>query len=91
MYTCTSRDELQVFLEHLGITFTKKRWIAIFREVDRNFDNEISFEEMYLFMFPEEKSAQVCIIEYICVDVYIIMHLYLSIYMNIYDKFLSIQ
>lgn len=52
-----SRKEFQMFLEAMGITFSRKRWQTIFRNVDRDFNNEISFEELVLFIFPTHKSA----------------------------------
>jgi hypothetical protein len=52
-----SRKEFQMFLEAMGITFSRKRWQTIFRNVDRDFNNQISFEELVLFVFPAHKSA----------------------------------
>lgn len=38
-----SRKEFQIFLEAMGITFSRKRWLQIFREIDRNVDNQVSY------------------------------------------------
>jgi hypothetical protein len=48
-----SRSELQTFFTEVGVTFSKKRWRRIFRELDRNGDDEISIEEMIYFLFPK--------------------------------------
>jgi len=39
-----SRDEIQIFLEALGLTFSRKKWCQIFVEIDLNNDGEISFK-----------------------------------------------
>ena len=38
-----SRSEFQSFIESLGITFSLRKWNQIFREIDRNFDDEVIF------------------------------------------------
>jgi hypothetical protein len=52
-----SREEFQVLLNTLEISFSRTKWRIIFREIDRNFDDEISFEEMFLFLFPDHVSS----------------------------------
>lgn len=52
-----SRRELQAFLEAIGITLSRSRWRVIFREIDRNNDNQISYDELFLFLFPHDKDA----------------------------------
>ena len=53
-----SRREFQIFLEALGITFSRKKWSQIFVEIDLNNDDEISFRELFLFLFPDNDSAK---------------------------------
>ncbi len=36
-----SRQEFQSLLLDLNITFSRKKWILIFKEIDRNFDDEV--------------------------------------------------
>eukprot|EP01038_Epipyxis_sp_PR26KG_P014670 gene14670-19708_t len=47
-----SRSQFATFMHSLGIYFSRKKWQQIFREIDRNFDDHISFEEFFLFLFP---------------------------------------
>jgi Ca2+-binding EF-hand superfamily protein len=54
---CLSRSEFQVMMEALDITYSKKRWAQIFREIDRNYDDNISFEEFFLFIYPKNDNA----------------------------------
>jgi Ca2+-binding EF-hand superfamily protein len=54
-----SRAEFQVFLHDLDITFSRRRWDQIFKEIDKNFDDEISLEELFLFIFPNHDNARV--------------------------------
>jgi hypothetical protein len=53
-----SRGELQLFLEALGITLSRSRWRVIFREIDRNYDDQISYDELFLFLFPDDINAK---------------------------------
>lgn len=53
-----SRSEFQIFLHDLDITFSRKRWVQIFKQIDRNFDDEISWEELFLFIFPDHNEAR---------------------------------
>lgn len=52
-----SRGEFRLFIEAMGVSFSKKRWMQIFREIDKNFDDEISFHELLLFLFPNNEIA----------------------------------
>lgn len=54
-----SRKEFKLFLTELQIHFSNKRWRQIFGEIDKNFDNEISFDELFLFLFPDHDEAKV--------------------------------
>lgn len=47
-----------ILLKFIRITFSRKRWNQIFRHIDRNFDNVISFEELVLFVFPQHLNAK---------------------------------
>eukprot|EP01035_Chromulina_nebulosa_P021149 gene21149-27403_t len=51
------RSELQLFVEAMGITFSRKRWRQMFRQIDSDNDDSISFEELVLFVFPEHNAA----------------------------------
>jgi Ca2+-binding EF-hand superfamily protein len=53
-----SRAEFQILLNALEITFSRSKWRIIFREIDRNFDDEISFDEMFLYLFPEHGNSK---------------------------------
>jgi hypothetical protein len=53
-----SRREFQIFLEALGISFSRKKWSQIFVEIDLNNDDEISFRELFLFLFPDNDAAR---------------------------------
>ncbi len=53
-----SRHEFTVFLNTLGIAFSRKKWSQIFVEIDLNNDDEISFKELFLFLFPENDVAR---------------------------------
>jgi hypothetical protein len=48
-----SREEFASFLIAIEINFSRKKWQQIFREIDINYDDEISFEEFFLFLFPD--------------------------------------
>ena len=54
-----TREELKSFLMDLGISFSRRKWRKIFRELDRNCDDQISVEEMVNFLFPKEKLEHV--------------------------------
>jgi hypothetical protein len=41
----------------MKITFSKKKWAAIFAEIDKNYDDEIAFEELFVFLFPNHDKA----------------------------------
>lgn len=36
----------------IDIHFSRRKWQQIFREIDLNYDDKISFEELFLFLFP---------------------------------------
>eukprot|EP00599_Poterioochromonas_sp_BG-1_P002308 CAMPEP_0173146440 /NCGR_PEP_ID=MMETSP1105-20130129/8499_1 /TAXON_ID=2985 /ORGANISM="Ochromonas sp., Strain BG-1" /LENGTH=569 /DNA_ID=CAMNT_0014060651 /DNA_START=1122 /DNA_END=2831 /DNA_ORIENTATION=+ len=48
-----SREEFAAFLNAIEINFSRKKWQQIFREIDLNYDDKITFEEFFLFLFPD--------------------------------------
>jgi hypothetical protein len=44
-------------MDHFNVTFSRKKWKQIYREIDRNFDDEISFEKFFIFLFPSHDFA----------------------------------
>ncbi len=52
-----SREEFHDFCVMLKLSFSKKKWRHIFREIDRNQNDEISYEELFLFLFPDNNAA----------------------------------
>jgi Ca2+-binding EF-hand superfamily protein len=52
-----SREEFHDFCVMLKLSFSKKKWRHIFREIDRNQNDEISYEELFLFLFPNNNAA----------------------------------
>ena len=52
-----SRDEFLSFCAVMNITFSKKKWRHIFREIDRDANDEVSYEELFLFLFPDNNAA----------------------------------
>ena len=44
-------------MELMGISFSMKKWEKIFKEIDRNYDNEISLNEFLLFLYPDHDVA----------------------------------
>ena len=53
-----SRAEFKIFCTEMSISFSNKRWRQIFREIDKNGDNEISFDELFLFLYPDSQTAK---------------------------------
>ena len=53
-----SCDEFKSFCTEMSISFSNKRWRQIFREIDSNCDNEVSFEELFLFLYPDSDEAR---------------------------------
>lgn len=51
------RSEFGRFMELMGISFSVKKWKKIFKEIDRNYDNEISLNEFLLFLYPDHDVA----------------------------------
>jgi len=53
-----SREEFKVFLNAVGITFSRERWRQIFREIDKDHNDEISFKELHIFLHPDDSEAK---------------------------------
>ena len=51
-----SRHEFKTFCIELQINFSRRRWNQIFREIDKNGDNEITLDELIFFLYPESKE-----------------------------------
>lgn len=47
-----SRAEFEILMEKLDINFSKRKWKQIYHEIDRNYDDEVTFEEFFFFLFP---------------------------------------
>lgn len=47
-----SRQEFELLMDKLDINFSRRKWKQIYREIDRNYDDEVSFEEFFFFLFP---------------------------------------
>jgi hypothetical protein len=52
-----SRSEFGEFMSLMEISFSAKKWERIFKEIDRNYDNDISLQEFFLFLFPDHDLA----------------------------------
>jgi len=53
-----SRSEFTEFMRSLGMTFSQKKWTKIFHQIDINFDDNISFNEFLMFLFPDDDAAK---------------------------------
>lgn len=47
-----SRLEFEILMDKLDINFSKRKWKQIYHEIDRNYDDEVSFDEFFFFLFP---------------------------------------
>jgi hypothetical protein len=52
-----SRREFGLFMETMGVSFSNRKWEKIYKEIDRNYDNEISLNEFLLFLYPDHDKA----------------------------------
>lgn len=48
-----SRLEFEGLMDRLDINFSRKKWKQIYHEIDRNYDDQVSFDEFILFLFPD--------------------------------------
>lgn len=53
-----SRNEFQLFLNELNITFSRRKWAQIYAEIDRDNSDEIDYDELFLFIFPDSNEAK---------------------------------
>lgn len=53
-----NREEFVTMLRAMNIEFSVKRWRQILKQIDRNHDDNISLNEVLLFLFPEHLSAK---------------------------------
>ena len=53
-----SRKEFQIFLNELNITFSRRKWAQIFAEIDKDNSDEIDYNELFLFIFPDSNEAR---------------------------------
>ncbi len=53
-----SRIEFEVLMDKLDINFSKRKWKQIYREIDRNYDDEVTFEEFFFFLFPNHDVSK---------------------------------
>ena len=53
-----SLTEFLQLSEILDVNFSKRRWKQIYRIIDKNFDNQVSFQEFYVFLYPEHELAK---------------------------------
>jgi len=54
-----SRDEFAEYMNSIEIHFDRRRWMQVFRGIDTTFDNKITFEEFFVFMFPSTSHGKV--------------------------------
>ena len=54
-----TREELKSFLVDIGVSFSRRKWRKIFRELDYNGDDQISIDEMVSFLFPKDREKHV--------------------------------
>lgn len=55
-----SRNEFEFLMNRLDINFSKRKWKQIYHEIDRNYDDEVTFEEFFFFLFPTHDVSLVC-------------------------------
>ena len=53
-----SRLEFETLMDMLHINFSRNKWKQIYHEIDRNYDDQVSFEEFILFLFPNHDVAK---------------------------------
>mmetsp|Transcript_12320 Transcript_12320/g.16923 ORF Transcript_12320/g.16923 Transcript_12320/m.16923 type:complete len:799 (+) Transcript_12320:68-2464(+) len=53
-----SRLEFEDLLHEFNLSFSRKKMRQIFHEIDRNFDDSISFHEFFIFLFPDHDIAK---------------------------------
>mmetsp|Transcript_1864 Transcript_1864/g.2574 ORF Transcript_1864/g.2574 Transcript_1864/m.2574 type:complete len:854 (-) Transcript_1864:88-2649(-) len=53
-----SRVEFEDLMHELDVHFSRKKWNNIFSEIDKNFDDCISFDEFFMFLYPENDAVK---------------------------------
>ena len=51
------RREFSIYLSRLGIPLNRKQWHTIFRKIDIDASESISFQEFFVFLYPEHKES----------------------------------
>ncbi len=51
-------------MDRLEIHFSRKKWKQIYHEIDRNYDDQVSFDEFILFLFPDNDVSMVSLQQY---------------------------
>jgi len=51
-----SRQEFQCFCRELKIDFSDKKWKYIFADIDRDGSGQITFQELNMFLFPDDED-----------------------------------
>ncbi len=46
-------------MDKLDINFSRKKWKQIYHEIDRNYDDQVSFDEFIFFLFPDNDISMV--------------------------------
>ena len=51
------RREFSIYLSRLGISLNRKQWHETFRNIDIDASETISFQEFFVFLYPEHKES----------------------------------
>lgn len=51
------RREFSIYLSRLGIALNRKQWNETFRNIDIDASESISFQEFFVFLYPEHKES----------------------------------
>ena len=52
-----SKKHFESLLLDMGIQFSKRSFDQMFRRLDRDMDHQVSFDDLFIFMFPEHRIA----------------------------------
>ena len=53
-----ARPEFSIYLSHMNISLNRKQWKATFRHIDSDANEYISFNEFFVFLYPEHFEAR---------------------------------
>ena len=56
------RQNFLLFLEAMGISISRKRWLQVYHCIDLTYDGQINYEELHLFLFPNTSFVIVSIL-----------------------------